>query len=111
MWLFTQVGFFSIVKKDGEGIVTVRSRSRSDMVQLCKQYLPKYSDKIHASEETDYRYRIFVDQNEFARVAAQLVQDIDYPNFKNRVHTAQGPNRAHCYADVWSAVYRLQQQE
>jgi hypothetical protein len=65
---------------------------------------------IKTTFDTDYRYRIFVQKANWAAVTAQIVNDIDYGNFKNEV-VKVSHERASAYADVWSVMYEVQLSE
>ncbi len=59
MWLMTSLGFFSIVCKAddiGSDTLTIRSRVRTDLESLRKQYLPSLGDIVE-NAGTDYRFR------------------------------------------------------
>ena len=43
MWLFTSIGFFSVVRKSGEQQLTVRARCASDLDRLRQQFMPGLS--------------------------------------------------------------------
>ncbi len=110
MWLITNFGFFSIVEKpddQGSGTLTIRARVKTDLESLRDRYLPELGE-IVTSEDTDYKYRAKVSRTEFADAASQIVQDIDYTNFKNSVAETQGARRAHAYGKVWNVLYDLQ---
>lgn len=106
MWLFTPIGFFSIVQKRDETYLTIRSRVRGDLDALRASFLPELSPTIdHAG--TDYPWRATASHEEFARAAGRLAMAISYPNFKNEVADRQGKARASRYAKVWSALYDM----
>ncbi len=110
MWLITRYGFFSIVEKPGDkakAYLTVRSRVRADLERLREALLPELGD-ITESHHTDYRFRAKASKVALGQALAQAAMDIDYSNFKNVVASEQGYERAHLYADVWSALYPLQ---
>jgi hypothetical protein len=107
MWLMTNFGFFSIVKKEGESHLTVRARTKQDLLSLKERYLPAIG-AIEVSEYADYRYRVRVPQEAFAEALRDIALDIDYPNFKNSVSEKQGKVRARVYEDVWHRLYDLQ---
>ena len=46
MWILTPFGFFSVVQKNGEQKLSVRSRVYSDLHNLIQTYLP-HSQTIH----------------------------------------------------------------
>ena len=108
MWIFTPIGFFSVVKKEHNepGEITIRARVEGDLESL-KGYIPSMSD-IYESEYSDYRYRATAKHSDYADALAKLSMEIDYSNFKNKVTESQGRRRARIYGDVWSTVYELQ---
>ena len=107
MWLMTNFGFFSIVKKDGAEHLSVRARKKEDLLSLKQRYLPS-AGAIETSDYTDYRYRVHVSREVFAEALKDIALDIDYPNFKSSVAGRQGKARARVYEDVWNRLYNLQ---
>jgi hypothetical protein len=107
MWLMTNFGFFSVVKKEGEDYLTVRARAKQDLLNLKERYIPAIG-AIEVSEYTDYRFRVRVPQEAFAEALRDIALDIDYPNFKNSVVAAQGKGRAKLYEDIWVRLLDLQ---
>jgi 8-oxo-dGTP pyrophosphatase MutT (NUDIX family) len=112
MWLMTDLGFFSIVQKPGDkasGLLTIRSRVRTDLEALGKRLA--FKSAITEKAGTDYPYRVSVRQADVAAALAQMAADIDYSNFKDRVKAAQGPERAAAYSEVWGVLYDLEKKE
>jgi hypothetical protein len=109
MWLITPLGFFSIVRKpdDTSETFTIRARVKSDLEALRQRCLPGLGG-IEENAGTDYRYRAKAPRHEVATALAQMVQGIDYENFKNEVADKQGLSRAAVYGNVWQVLYRLQ---
>lgn len=108
MWMITPIGFFSVVQKPGDGdSLTVRARVKSDLQALKKQFLPELG-RIQESSVTDYRFRALAPRLAVARAFGQIVEQIDYDNFKSEVSVRQGKDRERLYHDVWSVLYRLQ---
>ncbi|HOI94567.1 MAG TPA: hypothetical protein PK250_07660 [Syntrophobacter fumaroxidans] len=110
MWLITNFGFFSIVQKSGERDLTVRARVREDLDTLREKYLPSLSETAEW-EGTDYRFRAKASHAAVADAMRMIALDIDYSNFKNSVMAKQGSKREETYANVWSVLYRLQEEE
>ena len=113
MWLVTPVGFFSIVQKPGDDIadtLTIRARARGDLEALREHYLPSLGPII-TNAGTDYRYRAQAPRADIARAMQELVETIDYDNFKNEVHKRQGSARAHAYHKVWNVLYSIGEPE
>src|SRR3954467_9955631 len=107
MWILSTAGFFSVVAEpDDPERLLVRSRVRADLEALRDRYLPDL--EIVEGAGTDYRYRGFVTRADFEPVAAKLVADIDYSNFKDAVAKRQAHSRAGVYSKVWSVLYKLQ---
>lgn len=112
MWLITTVGFFSVVQKpeDVEAkTLTVRARVREDLEALKAKYLPELG-AIQESATNDYRYRASATQAAVARAMAQMIEHLDYSNFKNAVAQHQGRSRSTLYHDVWATLLPLQHQ-
>jgi hypothetical protein len=111
MWLFTKIGFFSVVKCDDRKplCVTVRARVREHLEALGVEFRAKFkSDAFQIIENptADYRYRAFMTRCQWSRLARRLSCAIDYGNFKSAVE----PGRYHdaMYA-VWTTMRRLQE--
>lgn len=110
MWIITELGFFSIVQKPEDkasGMLTVRSRVRSDLESLGERHL-KLATPITEYDASDYRYRAKARQADVAVAMASLAASIDYSNFKDRVAKVQGKPRAHVYGEVWQTLFGLQ---
>lgn len=113
MWIFTDVGFFSIVRKpedEDDGMVTIRARVRGDLERLREIYLPALGDIIEGGG-TDYPFRARAKQSDFSEALRLIGENIGYSNFKSEVSAKQGHPRAHVYSDVWRALLRLEDQE
>ncbi len=107
MWLFTTVGFFSIVQKPDDKFLSVRARVAEDLDRLREEYMPELSEIVEWPG-ADYRYRAFISHEDFARGLAKLAMDIDYPNFKAAVGRRQGPDRELLYSRVWGIMQELE---
>jgi len=105
------MGFFSIVCKPGDeeqGTLTVRSRVKSDLEALGKNFLPSLGAIVERAG-TDYRYRAKAQRGDIGKALALMVQQLDYGNFKNEVAHRQGKYRASVYGKVWEVLYNLQE--
>jgi len=119
MWLFTRYGFFSVTQptKDNPTVkaselVQIRARMRMHLQALQARFPVGLAGEILESEETDYRYRLIVERRCFQRVAAALVGELDYSNFKgacSRHSTWLGSGYTHALHEVWSIHHGLQQ--
>lgn len=106
MWIFTTLGFFSLVQKPGTKHLTIRARAKGDLDALRVRYLPSLSATT-SKAGTDYPWRATADHAAFAEAMKQMVLDVTYPNYKNAVAAAQGRARAQAYHDVWAALLDL----
>jgi hypothetical protein len=107
MWLFTPLGFFSIVRKPGESELTISARVRADLEALKARVLPELGT-ITDHEGTDYPYRAHVAPAAWASALAELGASIDYSNFEDAVHEQQGAERADTYLKVWHVLHGLE---
>ncbi len=107
MWLFTDVGFFSVVQKTGEKDLTIRARVRKDLDALRARYLPSLSPTAEWAG-SDYRYRAKASHFDFAEAMKKMASDVHYDNFKKRVATKQGKRREQVYHEVWAVTMHLE---
>ena len=106
MWLITAQGFYSVVAdRDDSTCVVIRARDPADLEALGRQ-IPDLV--VFETPGRDYRWRAHVTRVDWERAAAELAAEIDYPNFKDAVAVRQGPERAHLFLEIWSALRRLQ---
>ena len=110
MWLFTTVGFFSIVQKAGDDFLTVRSRVAEDLEKLREKYIPELSPVI-VGGGTDYPFRATVDHASLAQGMARIVNDIHYDTFRNEIAREMGSAREQVYNQVWKVLMRLEGEE
>lgn len=102
MWIFTEVGFFSVVQSKDPTKVMIRSRDPKDLELLRKIYMPDLSETL-MSPTRDYPCRAFATKEQFALGMARIAASIDYDNFKNHVHDLD-PERVSYYSRVWGVM-------
>ena len=101
MWVFTETGFVSAVRKhDRPNVITVRSRDRKSLEPLAE----KANVEIKVSPYGDYPYRAFVEAAVFTEWVAEQANEIDYDNFKNRVAKTRGYDFVDALHNVWVAM-------
>jgi hypothetical protein len=101
MWIFTDSGFISAVrKKDRPDVITVRSRDHESLEALTSVT----GDEITQSRHGDYPYRAFVHPDAFTQWVTGASQSIHYDNFKSRVSHTRGYHYTHALHDVWAAM-------
>jgi hypothetical protein len=98
MWLCTQLGFYSIVRKSPDEM-HIRARSRADLEILAKTIgLPA---PVESYPGSDYPWRILCDPTDLTRLFALMAASITYDNFKAAI--AQHPkqkNKLPAYQDI-----------
>lgn len=105
MWIFTETGFVSAVRKaDNAKVLTVRSRDRKSLEPLANQT----GAQIACSPDADYPYRVFVEQEAFAQWAFEQAMNVEYNNFKNRVAKSRGYDFASALSNVWVAMLAVE---
>lgn len=126
MWLFTKYGFYSAVcSRSGDGSlkqpvdpdkIMVRARVRAHLDNL-KQAFPAElgACEVRESSTNDYRWRLFVAKPVWSQVVGALVMDVDYDNFKGKVHVVMPQDdRADytgCLHSVWGCTHRMQMRD
>lgn len=101
MWVCLNNAFLSIVNKGGDGgDLLVRARRRGDIERV-------FPDAAVVEREgTDYEFRAHVSKAVVASAMVDLVQEIDYSNFKSSVTDTPLHD---AYMDVWLAMNKLQE--
>ncbi len=107
MWLFTTVGFFSVVQKPNDRYLTVRARVAEDLEKLREKYMPELSAVILGGGK-DYPFRATIDHENFGRGLSQIAEDISYDNFRDEIARVMGNQREQVYSQVWKVLMRLE---
>jgi hypothetical protein len=110
MWLFTNIGFFSVVQKPKTNFLTIRARVGSDLDNLREKYMALLSSSTEKGG-SDYPHRATISHVDFAAGLAKMGQDIHYDNFKNEVARKMGHKRSHVYHKVWQDLLELESSE
>ena len=105
MWIASQLGFYSIVQKDG--FFHVRGRLRGDLENL--RLAAGLKMEIERWPAADYRWRMRVYSKDLGKVFRALERSVDYPNFKSRIHELPDQaSKARHYTSLWAGLYQLQ---
>jgi 8-oxo-dGTP pyrophosphatase MutT (NUDIX family) len=107
MWLFTTVGFFSVVQKANQQGLTVRARVKEDIDRLRAKYMPALTATVTGGG-ADYPFRATISHDDFALGLAQIAHDIRYANFKSEIARTQGVKREAAYGKVWATLQALE---
>jgi len=108
MWIFSKLGFFSIVQDfTSPDVLHVRTRFAGDLERALAAC--GLTAEITVSPDADYRYRTKLSRDDLLKLLGVLGESLDYPNFKNEV--AKDPAqraRLSAYHEVWHTLQALQ---
>lgn len=109
MWVFTTGGFVSAVQQhDDPTSVSVRSRDRDSLQCVLDGVQTVVGDNpppIRFDEGSDYPYRLTVSKEAFATwLAFEVVEYINYTNFKNAVKKSRGEAWSSALLKVWASM-------
>jgi hypothetical protein len=108
MWIFTETGFISAVRKpEYPDVITVRARDRQSLEALAS----KANVEIKRSPNGDYPYRVFVGDGPFIEWFLDRGAELQYENFKNRIYQTRGSDFARALGNVWSAMLAVEDEE
>ena len=82
MWLATQYGFCSMVRKNQDEF-HLRARVRRDLENL--REITGVDVEVHVWPAADYRYRMILCKADASAVIAAVFKHLDYANFKSRI--------------------------
>lgn len=100
MWIVTNKGFASAVAHDKlKNVVVVRARN--------KEILSDFTEKLVETDDSDYRFRVFVSRGSFSRWLEKKVKEIDYTNFKSSI-PAKDKDLKEMAGTIWGASYKMQ---
>lgn len=104
MWIAMNDSFLSVVqdRNDPDGAV-VRARVREDLHTVFDTV--NFEAPVIETEDSDYRFRVFVPKSVVAGIIAARINDIDYDNFKNSV---EEDFRHDAYVNIWRAMNQVQ---
>ncbi|MSO42575.1 MAG: hypothetical protein EXQ70_11940 [Solirubrobacterales bacterium] len=86
----------------------VRARTKGDIEALRAQ-IPGLEPVENAG--ADYRWRAFITREQWRDAVTELIEAIDYDNFKTAVGERQGQERANTYHHVWGELMSLQRED
>ncbi|MEN9604157.1 MAG: hypothetical protein RL545_846 [Actinomycetota bacterium] len=102
MWIFTETGFVSAVKKPQDaGLVSLRARNHASLEAIAA----KYSTQIINTPSGDYPWRTFISNEQLAEWLSETALNLDYSNFKSRAHkTNKSSKFINALHDVWAVM-------
>lgn len=107
MWVFTKLGFISVVKHaQKKGWLLVRARRRDHLQAILKS--AGISLMIKETPDADYRFRVELKPGELENVLIAAIDGIDYTNFKAEVDSGSDHKYGQVLHRIWSAALPLQ---
>jgi hypothetical protein len=100
MWIALNNSFLSIVAHtERSDKLLIRARMPGDIERV-------FPDAdVFTLEHADYKYRAVIDRGDVGNVIADLIEDIDYPDFKSSV---ADQDRHDAYLKIWSVMRGMQ---
>lgn len=114
MWIFSKIGFVSVVQNwENSDELLIRGRAKEDIdrigsfaFEICNKFV-----ETKVTMDHDYYYRIKLSKKDFGKIMCHLVGQIDYTNFKAKIHEGCDLVRDGAYAKVWATMYDFQNQK
>lgn len=118
MWVFTLDGFYSVAFHERccePHEVVVQSPARRDLERLLERLRVLGVETVHdlqimQIDGTEYGYGAVVERALWRRYLARQVEEITYGTFTPTARHGH-PRRTATYFDVWSRLYRWQDEE
>ena len=108
MWVFSQDGFVSAVAhRDEKDTLVVRSRDRESIdavADYCGVQVVKHAG-------SDYPYRAFVNREDYKSWMIRKIDELDYDNYKNRMHDLRDDNFCSALSNVWLVMTKTEDKE
>jgi hypothetical protein len=102
MWIVTNESFLSAVQdRKDPNLLVVRARVQGDLESFFGNDI-----KVIETDDSDYRFRTFVDRSVFKIKMMNHINSIDYKNFKDSVKNKE---RKTWYTQIWSVMFRVQE--
>lgn len=96
--------FFSAVEDVSDhSKLSIRARVKGDLEKFFGSNVP-----VIETEDSDYRFRVFVKKEFFAHMMKKRIEDIEYTNFKDSI-PKNDSNRYYYYTKVWSVMLSWQE--
>ena len=117
MWIFVRSGFYSIAcasKPDGSldpDTVMVRARQKARLQNLQRRFPEIAAVEIRVTPKSDYRFRLIVPEQQWARLLAEMALEQTWSSFKSDAARYQGQGGAdHVDGlhEIWAAMHQLQ---
>ncbi|MCD2450204.1 hypothetical protein GO003_007375 [Methylicorpusculum oleiharenae] len=100
MWIVKKDSFLSIVAdQTNKETLLVRGRLKGDVEAVFPHA------KVTKTPDADYFYRAFLPRNDVRQAISEIVESLDYPNFKSSVKSNY---RHDIYMRLWQVMFDAQ---
>lgn len=110
MWIFSELGFYSVNLTPSEDWLQFRARKKSDVENLKREF-PKHfaGQEVMTLPSADYRYRIETTPAKAALVMCELTKRIQYRNFKSHLEKTDQADKLGILHNLWHELHDYQQ--
>ena len=114
MWIFSTLGFFSIVRKPHAAVpgrpMQIRARRAADLHNLARAASLCGDEAAPiVTPNADYCARLAVSDESLARVMSALTATITYSNFKSAIHAIPDQSdKSSALGEIWEVMYEYQ---
>jgi len=106
MWVFTETGFISaVVHHDDSNVIIVRARETESLDGIAALA----DAKIVSTPVRDYPWRVHVSREMFQQWLSASAADMQYGNFKNRIHETRGDEFYSALSRVWDVMHDVEE--
>ncbi len=106
MWIFTDTGFVSAVAHyDNPDMIVARARDWESL----KGVASIADTPVMSTPHNDYPYRVHVSRAVFQRWLNTSVAEMEYTNFKDRVHETRGDRFYYALSSVWNTMHEVEE--
>ena len=106
MWVFTETGFISaVVHRDDNNIIIVRARETESLDGIAAMA----DAKIVSTPVRDYPWRVHVSREMFQQWLSASAADMQYGNFKSRIHVTRGDEFYAALSRVWDVMHDVEE--
>lgn len=106
MWVFTDTGFISAVVHHGDSnVIIVRARESESLDGIAALT----DTSLLSTPDRDYPWRAHVPRELFQRWLTAAAADMQYGNFKNRIHETRGEEFYAALSQVWEVMHDIEE--
>jgi hypothetical protein len=109
MWIFSELGFFSITRTPDGDNLHFRARKLADVENLKREFPQQFAGRrVMTLPHADYRYRIETSAVMASSVMSQLTKRIEYRNFKSHLAGTDQADKLQLLHALWHELHDYQ---